>query len=454
MVLVVNESRITLKALSIIGARSWVSQISHNRDKILLGSVLFLALLATGCVSTVKESAEAQSQNSPGKKSAKPISVDVAIARTGSLNEELIYTGSTVPRKIISVRSQVEGRLIGLDLEIGDKVSKGQRVGRLDDILLKTGLEQQEAELANRESEVERVRAQVRNIEAEVEKVRLEMMQAKSDSDRQQKLLQEGAISQQAAQQALTRVRTYQQILKATIEKQRTEKKAVAAAQNRVLAQGAVVKAARERLSYTDLISPITGVVTEKITEPGNLLQSGNEVIKIADLSQIKVVVKVSELELGKVEIGKSVEVNLDAFPDEKIMGRIERISPVADSTARVVPVEIVIPNSQGKIRSGMLARVNFSRQESSRVVIFKTAINSQEQETSSPNNNSTIFVIERNEERVKVKEQPVVLGKETDGKVEIISGIQPGDSYVVRSSKPLEDGQRVKLSALSELPN
>jgi multidrug efflux pump subunit AcrA (membrane-fusion protein) len=101
-----------------------------------------------------------------------------------------------------------------------------------------------------------------------------------------------------------------------------------------------------------------------------------------------------------------------------------------------------------------MLARVNFSRQESSRVVIFKTAINSQEQETSSANNNSTIFVIERNEERVKVKEQPVVLGKEADGKVEIISGIQPGDSYVVRSSKPLEDGQRVKLSALSELPN
>ncbi|QNP30761.1 efflux RND transporter periplasmic adaptor subunit [Cylindrospermopsis curvispora] len=452
MVLVANESRTTVKALSIIPVGSWVSQISHNRDKILLVSVVFMGILATGCVSTVKESAEAQSQNSPGKRSAKPISVDVAIARMDSLNQKLIYTGSTVPNKIISVRSQVEGRLIGLDLDIGDRVSKGQRVGRLDDILLKTGLEQQEAELGNRESEVERARIQVGNIEAEVEKVRLELMQAKSDSDRQRKLLQEGAIPQQAAQQAMTRVKTYQQILKATIEKQRTEKTAVAAAQNRVLAQRAVVKAARERLSYTDLISPITGVVTEKITEPGNLLQSGNEVIKIADLSQIKVVVKVSELELGKVEIGQRVEVNLDAFPDQKIMGRIERISPVADSTARVVPVEIVIPNSEGKIRSGLLARVNFSTQESPRVVVLKTAINNQEQETSSPNNNSTIFVIERNKERVK--EKPVVLGKEADGKIEIISGIQPGDSYVVRSSKPLENGQRVKLSALSELPN
>ncbi len=68
MVLVANESRITVKALSIIGAGSWVSQISHNKDKILLVSVLFLGLLATGCVSTVKESAEAQSQSSPGKK--------------------------------------------------------------------------------------------------------------------------------------------------------------------------------------------------------------------------------------------------------------------------------------------------------------------------------------------------------------------------------------------------
>lgn len=84
MVLVPNESRITVKVLSIIPSGSWLSQISHHRDKILLVSVLFLGILATGCVSTVKESAEAQSQNSSGKRSAKPISVDVAIARTDS----------------------------------------------------------------------------------------------------------------------------------------------------------------------------------------------------------------------------------------------------------------------------------------------------------------------------------------------------------------------------------
>jgi RND family efflux transporter MFP subunit len=162
----------------------------------------------------------------------------------------------------------------------------------------------------------------------------------------------------------------------------RTEEQAVAAAQGRVVAQEALVAEAKERRSYAKLISPITGVITEKVTEPGNLVQPGNEILKIGDFSRAKVIVQVSELELGKIKVGQSVEVSLDAFPNKKYTGRVIRISPAADTTARLIPVEVEIPNTDGNIGSGLLARVNFQSTAQQRVVIPQTAIQAQQNES------------------------------------------------------------------------
>ena len=211
------------------------------------------------------------------------------------------------------------------------------------------------------------------------------------------------------------------------------------------------MSAAEERRSYARLISPITGVVTEKVTEPGNLLQPGSEVLKVADFSRVKVVAQVSELELGKIQVGQSVEIKLDAFPDEKFTGKVSRISPTADTTARLIPIEIVMPNIGGKIGSGLLARVSFNSQTKQRVVVPETAISSQDKKPQLENTNSTLFVVEKTDKKTTVKERPVSLGKIANGKIEILSGLQPGESYVVRSSKPLKDGAVVKLSMLSE---
>ncbi|WP_016950734.1 efflux RND transporter periplasmic adaptor subunit [Anabaena sp. PCC 7108] len=423
-----------------------------NNQTLLMICMLGLALLTGSCGSSPKESAEAQSQRTGGRERANvKTSVDVAIARTSPLNAPAEYIGNTTAFRIVSVRSQVEGRLLALNLDVGDTVQRGQIISQLDDVLLKTGLQQAEAELASRQSEVARAMTQVSNANAEVEKARLEVVQAKADSQRQQKLLKEGAISEQAAQQAQTKAQTAVQALQATIEQVRTEKQAVAAAQGIVFAQQAAVSGAKERRSYSRLISPITGIVIEKVTEPGNLLQPGNEVLKIGDFSRIKVVVQVSELELGKIQVGQSVQVRLDAFPEQTIIGRVARISPSADPTARLIPIEVVIPNSGGKIGSGLLARVNFVTETPQRVVVPETAINGNQKKNQLENNNAKVFILEKTDGKSNVKERSVTLGKTSDGKVEILSGLQPGESYVLRSSKPLKDGETVSLSILSE---
>jgi HlyD family secretion protein len=422
---------------------------------LLIPCLLGIGLLTASCGALPKqESADAQSQSlGRGQGGGGATAVDVAIARTDTLETQPEYTGNTTPFRIVSVRSQVEARLLALNLDVGDTVKLGQNVGQLDDAILSTELKQAEAELAALKSEVARATNQVSNARADVERARLEVIQAQADSERQQNLFKVGAIAAQTAQQARTEAKTAAQALRAAQEQVRTEQQAVAAAQGRVLAQQALVAQTKERKSYARLTSPITGIVTEKVTEPGNLLQPGNEVLKIGDFNRVKVVVQISELELSQIQVGQSVQVRLDAFPNEKLTGRVTRISPAADATSRLIPVEVVIPNTQGKIGSGLLARVNFETQIQQRVVVPQTAIQKQAGAAKAAGREQpgTLFVVKDTESKTKVSTRAVTLGKRADGKVEILSGLQAGERYVVRSGKPLKEGDTVNLSILSE---
>ncbi|MBD2495552.1 efflux RND transporter periplasmic adaptor subunit [Nostoc sp. FACHB-280] len=419
---------------------------------------LFVCLFSTGllsasCASLPKDTAEAQSQQRRGGERGGATPVDVAIARTDTLEKPLEYPGTTIPFRTVSLRSQVEARLLSLNVDVGDRISKGQNIGQLDDTLLLTDLKQAEAELAAQKSEVARAVTQVSNARAEVERLRLQLVQAQADSERQQKLYREGAIAEQTAEQAGTQAQTAAQALRAATEQVRTEQQAVAAAQGRVLAQQAVVAQAKERRSYSRLVSPISGVVTGKVTEPGNLLQAGGEVLQIGDFSRVKVVVQVSELELAKIKLGQSVQVRLDAFPQTTLTGRVIRISPAADATARLIPVEVEVPNSNGNIGSGLLARVNFATLTQPRVVIPQTAIQkpATAKQPAENQTDGTIFVVTDTQGKPTVKARTVTLGKQADSKVEILSGLQPGERYVTRSGRPLKDGNSVRLSILSE---
>ncbi len=419
-------------------------------SSILFAFYLVIGLLNTSCNSDKKETAQATS--SRGGMTA----VDAAIAQKGKLKKELLFTGTTIPFQQISVRSRIEGQLLTLNVDVGDKVTKGYILGLIDDTLLKTSLNQAEAELAALKSEVARANSRVGNALTEVERARLELRQARLDAQRQETLLSEGAIARAIAEQTRTTAQTAAQTVKAAEKQVQIERQAVIAAKGRVLAQQAVVAQAKERRSYAKLISPIRGTVLEKIIEPGNLVQAGNEILKIGDFSRVKIEVKISELELGKLEIGQSVKVLLDAFPNQKYIGTLKRISPAANTVARLIPIEVIIPNIDDKIGSGLLARVNFQDTIKQKVIVPLRAVETEarEREKSSEfslNVQGKVFIVVEDGTKNKVKARNVILGKKADGKVEILSGLQPGESYVVRSSKPLKDGDNIRLSILSE---
>ncbi|MEL7523779.1 MAG: efflux transporter periplasmic adaptor subunit, partial [Cyanobacteria bacterium J06553_1] len=122
--------------------------------------------------------------------------------------------------------------------------------------------------------------------------------------------------------------------------------------------------------------------------------------------------------------------------------------------TARLIPVEVTIPNQERRIGKGLLARVNFASQGDRSIVIPDTALQVTSAVTKADGidlDSATIFVLEREGEQTKVKARQIELGKRANSAVEIISGLEPGEEFVLRSSGDLQSGDLVRLSFISE---
>jgi HlyD family secretion protein len=491
--------------------RSFGSQPLTHPLRLMSGGLLMLLMLtASGCGLLPKWTAAAQVK-SPDRRGGgdgkdQPIAVDVAIATTAGLTTQREYTGTTQPFQEVIVRAQTEGQLRQLNVDVGDRVQQGQTLATIDDTLLTTATTVADAELTARRAEIIQLQSQVNEAETQVEQTRLQLQQAESDAARYEKLAKAGAIAQQQAEQSRTQAGTAAKILQSAQDKVRTQEQAIVAANGRIVAQQAVVDQQQERRSYAVPVAPIAGTVLSRSTEAGNLVQVGNELLRLGDFGQVKVTVQVSELDLADVRVGSTAKVRLDAFPKEALIGRVSRISPVANSTSRLVPIEVIVPNSGSRLSSGLLARVSFSQTKPDQIVVPLSAFPSDrgkrpakptgeapdksqadkpqadksnpekpeadkpqtdKPKTDKPNSGSergrdrgaseakksqgTLFVVTGEGEQANVSARSVTLGEQIDGKVQILSGLSPGERFVARSGRPLKDGDAVRLSILSE---
>ncbi|WP_225895203.1 efflux RND transporter periplasmic adaptor subunit [Leptolyngbya sp. NIES-2104] len=400
---------------------------------------------------------DAQQQPNPQNQQGNAAAVDTTVVELGSLNEEQTYTGTTRPFREISLRSQAEGRITDISVNVGDPVQAGQTLARLDGTIANSSVAQAEAEVAARESEVASLQAEVEDARTQVERARLELQQARSDAERQAILFRQGATSAQQAETARTAAGTAEQALRSAEKQVANRQQAVTAAARRITAQQAIVNQERERQSFSVLTSPVNGAVLARPTEPGNLAQAGTEVLRIGDFNQVKVQVQVSEREFATIRVGQRAQVRLDALPNQMIAGTVTRIAPAAETRARLIPIEVTIPNPNGRIGSGLLARVSFQGGQSQRVVVPEGATQigqrpgQRPQQAQEAPKSGTVYVVSKSGEQATVSPRQVQLGNRANGQVEILSGVNAGETIVVRSSGKLEAGAPVRLSILSK---
>ena len=410
-------------------------------------SLIFVSIILISCNSDSQQKAET-SKNESITNVSQPnnIKVDTAIARVGNITENRQYTGTTQPLQTVAWRSQTEGVLLNLSVKIGDRVNQGQVIGRLDDRLLATEIAGETAELNALQSELAQARIQVKNAEIKLEEARIQLEQAKSDARRYQELASTGLIAQQQAESYQTAAKVAQKAVLTAQEAVRLEAEAVAVEQGRIASQEAAIAESQQRQTYSQILAPISGVVTAKNSEPGSLIRPGEEVVTIGDFSQIKINLPLSELDLDEVEVGQQVNIKLDAFGDRTFTGRVNRIAPTTNAASRQIPVEIILDNRDNQIKGGLLARVSFTSVANKSIVVPESAIIAED-------GANYIFTIAQtnSENRGSVNKRKVIIGDRANGKVEITAGISPGERYVTRSSDPLQDEQEVGLSIISQ---
>ncbi|MGK7898795.1 MAG: efflux RND transporter periplasmic adaptor subunit [Xenococcus sp. (in: cyanobacteria)] len=424
--------------------------INSQKSRYLSSLLLIIIFILKGCGLNSPNGSSTSSDSkitAPSAAQSQLTAVDVEIARLGNLTTAREYVGTTEPIRKTLLRSQAEGKLLNLSVEVGDRVNQGQILGSLDSSLLTAAVNREKAELASLESELASARIRVKNAELALEEALLRLAQAKSDAQRYSELAQQGLISSQEAESFQTTAKVAEKTVLVAQESINIAKQAVAASMGQVASQKEAIAEATQRQAYSQLIATATGIVIAKINEPGNLIREGEEIVEIGDFSQVKVVVPLSELDLGKISLGKSVAVIFDAFGDRIFPGTISRISPAADANTRQIPIEITLDNSQSQIKGGLLARVTFTNSGTTEVIIPESAIVEE-------SGTNYIFVVKLEDstaQQAVVEKRRIEISDRQKGKAAISQGIKPQEKFVLRAAKPLSDGEAVSFSILSE---
>lgn len=193
----------------------------------------------------------------------------------------------------------------------------------------------------------------------------------------------------------------------------------------------------RTRLEYATVRAPVAGVVTQKLVEAGDIVAPQTRLFEIAEVSTMVVRVRVSELDVVHLKEGDAVAVVLDAFPGRSLRGRIRRIYPAADPTTRLVPVEVAIEGADASIaRPGFLARATFTLEQREGVTLVPaTAIVGAA-------GAEAVFMVEDG----KAVRRDIRTGLTSEGRVEVLAGLEPGDTVIVVGGNVLREGVDVRV--------
>ncbi|MDE5925021.1 MAG: efflux RND transporter periplasmic adaptor subunit, partial [Muribaculaceae bacterium] len=195
-------------------------------------------------------------------------------------------------------------------------------------------------------------------------------------------------------------------------------------------------RALRNVRENTVLTAPVSGVVTARNYDPGDM--SGTlPILTIGTINPVKVVVNVNESEFARVKMGMPASLTLESYGDETFSGKVTMIAPTVDQASRTFGLEITVPNPGGRILPGMFGRVQLDLGHARRAVVPDKAVEKQR-----GSGNYFVYVLRDG----KVSYSQVQLGRRLGDRYEIIEGVEPGAQVVVSEKSRLTDGTAVEV--------
>ena len=296
------------------------------------------------------------------------------------------------------------GKIENISARVGDSVKANQVLGRLHS------------------HEVHEARAGYQQAQTELERARSAQGYAKQRRDRAQRLLELRAGSRQDLETAEADLRNAQ----AAIEK----------AQSEVEKERAHLEIFQLPIEGTDeeddipILAPAAGLVLERKATVGSVVNSGDELFVITDISSVWMIAAASEEDLSKLHPGQPVRVQVRAYPDREFAGRILKLGEQLDPATRTLQIRIALPNPQGLLKPEMYSTASvqqFGKRQA--LVIPEEAI----QEIDGV---PTVFVQDSENE---FRARTVETGQHADGGVEIVDGLKRGDAVVVKGGFALK---------------
>jgi len=267
---------------------------------------------------------------------------------------------------ISPVVARVGGYVAAINFEENTHVTEGQVLVKLDDNDYKVKLEQAESgqkgasagvgvaqsQIVATQANTGTAKANVDAAKSNVEAANVKLNLAQKDYNRYENLVKDGSITQQAfdqakaskesaeaaKQSALAAYRAAQDQYNAAVKQVGTTQSQLAVSSNVISQRQSDIDFAKLQLSYTDIKAPATGIVSKKNVQKGQLVQAGQSLFSIVNDGSIYVTANFKETQLEKIKEGSKVEIEVDAYPDEKIEGEVYNFSPITGAKGSLLP--------------------------------------------------------------------------------------------------------------------
>ena len=440
---------------------------SKKRLWITISLIALIALLVAAAV--------IKSKNQP-----KGVTVDVEKAELRTIKETVAASGRIFPEVEVKISSDVSGEIVDLYVAEGDSVVAGQLLAKIDPDTYISAVERGKAAVSSAKSQLAIAKANKESSIAQKEQILAQLKNAQNILERNKQLKDEGIVSQAEYEQSLANVENLQANLRSSEASIRSAEQSIKGNEFSIESAEASLKEMKTSLSRTTIKAPVDGIVSSLSVEKGErvvgtIQMTGTEMMRIANLNTMEVQVDVSENDIIKVSLGDKVDIEVDAFLDQKVTGVVTEIANSASNLATattlntdqvtnfIVKIRInqdsykhlVTPGMQYPFRPGMSASVDIYTEEVVDVVTVPIqCITARELEVEDADGKKkdekefkeVAFLVSSD----TVSMVQVKTGIQDDEFIQILEGISEGDDVVSGPysaiSEKLDDGDTVNI--------
>lgn len=353
-----------------------------------------------------------------------PIPVTVTQVKSQAITPALFGIGVVEARYRYPIGPSMTGRVLTLTVNVGDRVNAGQLLGEMDPVDM-------DNKIASRDAAIKRAKASVVAAQARIRDAAARAKFARIQSQRYQKLAQEKSVSAEVAE---AKYQEYQ-VTKASLE---AAKANLNAARKELDMLHADYKGLLQQRKNLNLVAPVDGLVVGRYIEPGSTVVAGQAVVEIIDPNSIWVNVRFNQLQSDGLASDLPAHIVLRSRASRPLDGRVDRLEPLADAITEETLAKVVFNQLPEPLPPlGELAEVTVSLLPLDAKPVIPNASIKQFQ------GQSGVWLVEDNGLRfVSIR----VGVHDLDGRVQVLSGLKPGDQVVVYSRQELSRHSRIDI--------